>query len=157
MAGAILCLLFSTTYHLFNVYNEKFQTFLSRLDYGGISFLIAGSAFPPVIYGFACNPLPKIFYSTIISTTCLTAFILTLMPGADLPKYRRMRGFLFIFVGLFAGVPVIHTSASNDPNILLYGFYFALGGAIYVTGALIYVARIPERFAPGTFDFIVNV
>jgi len=156
MTGAILCLLCSANYHLFNSYSEKVQGFLSRLDYGGISLLIAGSTFPPVMYGFDCNFLPKIGYAVIISTTCLTAFILTLMPGADLPKYRRMRGFLFIFVGLFAGVPAIHGSVSNDPNILIYWFYFGLGGAIYIIGALIYVARIPERFAPGKFDFIVS-
>eukprot|EP00826_Nyctotherus_ovalis_P065376 TRINITY_DN9610_c0_g3_i10.p2 TRINITY_DN9610_c0_g3~~TRINITY_DN9610_c0_g3_i10.p2 ORF type:complete len:192 (-),score=41.99 TRINITY_DN9610_c0_g3_i10:143-718(-) len=154
MAGAILCLLFSTTYHLFNPYSEKVSAFLSRLDYGGISLLIAGSTFPPVMYGFACNPVPRVGYAAVISTTCLSAFVLTLMPGADTPKYRRMRGFLFICVGLFAGIPAIHASSSNDPNIILNCFYWILGGIIYVTGALIYVGRIPERFAPGKFDFI---
>jgi channel protein (hemolysin III family) len=29
---------------------------------------------------------------------------------------------------------------------------FAIGGAIYIAGALIYVFRIPERFKPGKFD-----
>jgi len=81
------------------------------------------------------------------------------------PKYRRLRGFLFIFIGLFAGVPALHASLSkysffvkikkSDPNIHMNLIYWALGGAIYIAGALIYVARIPERFAPGKFDFFV--
>lgn len=28
------------------------------------------------------------------------------------------------------------------------------GGALYVVGACLYMARIPERFSPGTFDYI---
>jgi len=157
MTGAILCLLCSTTYHLFCAYGRKVQALLSRLDYGGISLLIAGSAFPPVAYGFACNPIPRISYLIIISSTCAAAFAMTLMPGADAPKYRKMRGFLFIFVGLFAGVPTVHSVIINDPNIIINIDYWAIGGIVYITGALIYVARIPERFSPGTFDFIVSV
>ena len=29
---------------------------------------------------------------------------------------------------------------------------FALGGLVYIIGASLYVARIPERFKPGKFD-----
>jgi adiponectin receptor len=29
---------------------------------------------------------------------------------------------------------------------------FAIGGAIYILGACIYIARIPERWRPGKFD-----
>jgi adiponectin receptor len=133
------------------------QVLLSRLDYGGISLLIAGSTFPPVVYGFACNAIPRITYLVIISSTCTAAFAMTLMPGADTPKYRRMRGFLFIFVGLFAGVPTFHGAINNDHNILINVNYWIIGGLLYITGALIYIARIPERLSPGTFDFIVMV
>ena len=157
MFGAISCLLFSTTYHLFDAYSERANSFLSRLDYGGISLLIAGSSYPPIIYGFYCNSFVKIAYLIIITSTCLAAFVMTLMPEADTPAYRRMRGFLFIFVGLFAGVPAVHGSLSYDPNVILNRFYWATGGAIYIIGALIYVARIPERLAPGRFDFCVYI
>ena len=156
MIGAILCLLCSSSFHLFSAYSENAQAFLSRLDYGGISLLIAGSTFPPVIYGFACNSIPKFIYLTFITVACLGAFITTLIPGADTPKYRRLRGFLFIFVGLCAGVPAVQASITNDPNIIINLYNWVVGGAIYIIGALIYVARIPERFAPGKFDYIVS-
>ncbi|MDR3548269.1 MAG: hemolysin III family protein [Candidatus Pacebacteria bacterium] len=29
------------------------------------------------------------------------------------------------------------------------------GALIYLFGAVLYIARIPERFAPGRFDFFV--
>jgi len=33
--------------------------------------------------------------------------------------------------------------------------FWAIGGALYISGCLIYIARLPERFCPGKFDFIV--
>eukprot|EP00798_Chlamydomonas_sp_ICE-L_P027201 gene27201-2449_t len=34
--------------------------------------------------------------------------------------------------------------------------YVALHGAIYLTGAAIYVARIPEKWKPGRFDIFLS-
>ena len=44
----------SALYHLCYVKDEKYQANLSRLDYGGISVLIFGSAFPILYYSMAC-------------------------------------------------------------------------------------------------------
>ncbi len=30
--------------------------------------------------------------------------------------------------------------------------YYAIGGAIYILGAIIYIARFPERYYPSKFD-----
>lgn len=141
--------------HLFDAYSERLQTLLTRLDYGGIALLIAGSTFPPIVYGFACNPVPKFVYMAAISLVCGLSFVFTLLPGTDSPQYRNIRGFLFILVGLFAGVPIVQAAASKDPNIILNTCYWVAGGLIYILGALMYVARVPERFAPGKFDFFV--
>lgn len=35
-------------------------------------------------------------------------------------------------------------------------FCWALGGAIYVLGGIIYILRIPERLKPKTFDYFGN-
>jgi len=43
MLSAICCLLFSSFFHLFSCCNENANNYFSRLDYSGISFLIAGS------------------------------------------------------------------------------------------------------------------
>ena len=157
MSCAITCLLLSATYHLLSAYSSLIQAFFSRLDYSGIAILITGSAFPPIIYGFACSPGIKYTYLSLISSFCALAFIVTLLPNTDKPQYRRLRGILFIAVGLLAGAPAIHSAISNDPNILVKLFYWAMGGIVYVSGALLYVARIPERCAPGKFDFFVLI
>lgn len=113
IAGAILCLLCSSIFHLFSAYSPKVQSFLSRLDYGGISFLICGSTFPPVLYGFACTTYIKWIYLSVIGSLCLLAFISTLIPGGELPKYRKIRAFVYIGAGLSAGIPAFHAAISS--------------------------------------------
>lgn len=55
MLGAIICLSCSTIYHLFYVHSEFICNKLSTLDFAGISFLIAGSCYPPYYYYFYCE------------------------------------------------------------------------------------------------------
>lgn len=55
LTGAIICLTGSALFHWFFVHSEVTSVFLARLDYAGISFLIAGSCYPPYYYFFYCN------------------------------------------------------------------------------------------------------
>ncbi len=52
--GAIICLGCSAVFHWFCVYSQQWSNFLNRLDYAGISILIAGSCYPPYFYFFYC-------------------------------------------------------------------------------------------------------
>jgi len=155
MLCAITCFMFSSSFHLFGAHSPCYLKFFSKLDYGGISILIAGSTFPLIQYAFACYATIRNIYLSLITLFCTISFIVTMLPNADIPKYRRLRGILFIIVGLLAGLPALHAAITNDSNILANFYYWALGGVVYIVGALIYVARIPERCAPGKFDYIV--
>jgi len=55
LVSALFCLCCSTTFHLFSAYSSKVGDVLSRLDYAGISVLVAGSCFPPYYYMFCCT------------------------------------------------------------------------------------------------------
>ena len=57
IAGAICCLGFSATFHLFKDHSLQFSESLARLDYAGISLMIAGSNMPPLYYSFYCQPV----------------------------------------------------------------------------------------------------
>jgi adiponectin receptor len=61
---AMICLMCSSMFHLCLAFNERVINFLSRLDYAGISLLIAGSCYPPYYYFFYCNA-GKHIYITI--------------------------------------------------------------------------------------------
>lgn len=156
MMSGIICLSLSSFFHLFCSCSEHANNYFSRLDYGGISFLIAGSCMPPYFYSFYCEETITFayVYSIVIYSICSAAFIVTMLPRFDQPKYRKLRAILYISAGLSTAFPAIHILVSE--NIYLYpfnGHVWALGGAIYISGAIIYALRIPERFVPYKFDY----
>jgi adiponectin receptor len=53
--SAMICLSMSTVYHLFSAHSRRIYALTSRLDYAGISILIAGSFFPPIYYIYFCR------------------------------------------------------------------------------------------------------
>lgn len=60
--SAILCLGFSAVFHWVGPLSPSVYKVLSRLDYAGISLLIAGSCFPPYFYFFYCETCKNILY-----------------------------------------------------------------------------------------------
>jgi hypothetical protein len=56
LVSAIICLSSSAIFHWFSAHSKTYFEFLNRLDYAGISILIAGSCFPPYYYFFYCEP-----------------------------------------------------------------------------------------------------
>ncbi|CAF1018507.1 unnamed protein product [Didymodactylos carnosus] len=153
--GAIICLLFSTLYHTLSCHSPQFAYIFNKLDYCGISVLIISSFIPWIYYAFYCEFGTKIAYlsvTTILGTGCI---IVSMWDKFASPAYRPYRALLFIAFGLFGFIPTMHYG-------LLFGFrhafttgaaqWLALMAVLYITGASLYAARIPERLAPGYFD-----
>ncbi|CAG8583481.1 11084_t:CDS:2 [Racocetra persica] len=71
------------------------------------------------------------------------------------PEFRWFRTGLFISMGLSAIIPLIHAliiyGVELSVNVISLNWMVVMG-AFYITGALIYGARIPERWFPGKFD-----
>jgi adiponectin receptor len=156
MASAIICLSLSTFFHLFCCWNEEANNYLSRLDYGGISFLIAGSCMPPYFYSFYWDEtiVFAYVYSIMIFSICTVAFVITLIPKFDKPKFRLLRAILYISAGLSTAIPCFHLLFVHTLYIYPFkGFLWILGGALYIGGAANYGFRFPERFFPKKFDY----
>lgn len=158
LISAILCLSFSSTFHLIGCVSQKYHEILSRFDYGGISLLVTGSCFPPYYYFFYCEVKYCIFYLFFISTFGITTFCLSLTNNFNTPKMRGFRGKLFLIFGICAGIPVIHLKLGGK-NLLGYDpelrfLYWYLGGITYIIGGIIYITRFPEIKYPGKFDYI---
>lgn len=79
----------SALFHAFYVKNEKYQTYISRLDYGGISILIFASSFPVCYYAMACPQIDVAKHVIIwsLAAICFACFVVTLIPEFDKPSY----------------------------------------------------------------------
>ena len=108
LVSAMLCLLFSAVFHLFYSMSPYVSKKTQSLDYAGISLLISGSTFPPLVYGFACNPIIYIIYETIICSACIIVFVISLFDILHKPEYWKIKGIVYGSLGTFACAPSIH-------------------------------------------------
>ncbi|KAG0299793.1 hypothetical protein BGZ98_009756, partial [Dissophora globulifera] len=155
MAGAIMCLSMSASFHAFSCHSESVWSQWVRCDYVGIVSLIVGSCYPAVFYGFYCHQTLQIVYISIMSFLGATTIVAVMQPRFRLPQFRWVRAGLFMAVGFSGLVPIVH-------GIILYGFHLAQRamalnylfcmGAAYLIGVLLYGSRTPEVFFPGKFD-----
>lgn len=89
--------------------------------------------------------------------TCLACFVVLLVPRFDQNQFRPLRAFLFIFAGLLSAVPAFHAKRLESKYLVAFNvWYWFIGGVLYITGAVTYASKIPERFYPKKFDIIVS-
>ncbi|PWY92494.1 hemolysin-III channel protein Izh2 [Aspergillus heteromorphus CBS 117.55] len=154
-AGAAFCLGMSATYHTISNHSPVVARVGNAFDYVGIVGLIVGSFVPSVYFGFYCLPDLQRLYWTMICTIGLGCTLVSIFPHFRTPRWRPFRAAMFVGMGLSAVFPVIH-------GLRLYGLeqmtrqiglgWLLLQGFLYILGASIYAARLPERLRPGQFD-----
>jgi adiponectin receptor len=153
-AGAMACLLTSAVCHLFGCCAAHVSSIMWRFDYAGIATLIVASFFPPVYYAFLCNPVARVVYLGATAALGLSAMAVTLLQRFQDPRWHAYRAGLFVGLGLWGAVPLVHAwrmHASAAEFVAAMHLDLAMG-AIYLIGAAIYAARVPERWKPGAFD-----
>uniref|UniRef100_A0A3B3TBX3 Adiponectin receptor 1 n=1 Tax=Paramormyrops kingsleyae TaxID=1676925 RepID=A0A3B3TBX3_9TELE len=126
-----------------------------RLDYSGIALLIMGSFVPWLYYSFYCSPQPRLIYLSIVCVLGIAAIIVAQWDRFSTPRHRPTRAGVFMGLGLSGIVPTMHfTVAEGFVKATTVGQmgWFYLMGALYITGAGLYAARIPERYFPGKCD-----
>ncbi|KAH7567540.1 hypothetical protein ACOSP7_010506 [Xanthoceras sorbifolium] len=154
LGGAMFCLLASSACHLFSCHSQRLSYIMLRVDYAGIAALISTSFYPPIYYSFMCYPSLCKLYLGSITVLGFAAMIISLLPVFQKPKFRVYRTSLFFGMGLSGVAPIIHKLIlfKGQPEALQTTFYEILMGVLYGLGAVIYAARIPERWKPGKFD-----
>ncbi|CAF1590843.1 unnamed protein product [Rotaria magnacalcarata] len=179
--GAIICLLCSTLYHTLYCHSPEISKFFSKLDYCGIALLIIGSIIPLLYYQFYCEFGTKVAYLTFIGLLGTGCIVITMWDKFSSSQYRVYRALLFVTFAVFGFIPTCHymirfgiEHAFTGMMIIIFLFYSCIvlhmhihtnqckqAGAIqyllivaslYLIGACLYAARIPERLAPGLFD-----
>jgi len=153
--GAMLCLACSTVFHTVACHSKQISAIFSRLDYAGIALLIVGSVIPWLYYGFYCHFYAKLTYITAVSICGILTLILVMWEKFDLPEFRMYRAITFVTLALVSCLPVIHFLLINGMSkSVIQGSLdqVVLMGILYLTGAFLYAARIPERWMPGKCD-----
>ena len=152
--SAVTCMGMSATFHTISNHSLPVCSFGNKLDYLGIIILIVGSFLPALHYGFHCAPHLITFYSLLLSGLGLICAAVTLMERFRSPAYRPFRAGMFVALGLSGAIPVVH-------GLVGYGVYERIGmpwvlleAVLYIAGAGIYAARVPEKWAPGRFDMV---
>lgn len=154
LGGAMFCLLASSTCHLLSCHSQRLSYIMLRLDYAGIAALISTSFYPPVYYSFMCNPFICNLYLGFITVLGIATIMFSLLPVFQKPEFRVFRASLFFGMGVSGVAPILHKLIlyRDRPEALQTTGYEILMGVFYGVGALIYAARIPERWKPGKFD-----
>ncbi|KAF7846016.1 hypothetical protein BT93_L5592 [Corymbia citriodora subsp. variegata] len=153
--GAAACLGMSATYHTISNHSEAVARVGNQLDYVGIVCLIWGSFIPSIYFGFARRPELVGWYWAMITALAAACITVSITPRFRTPAWRPFRALMFVSMGLSAVVPVLH-------GLRIYGLaqlerqiglsWLVLQGLLYITGAGLYAARVPERLASGRFD-----
>ncbi|KAM7135421.1 LOW QUALITY PROTEIN: adiponectin receptor protein 1-like [Molossus nigricans] len=153
--GAVLCLSFSWLFRTVYCHSEKVSRTFSKLDCSGIALVILGSFVPWLYYSFYRSPQLRLIYLSIICVLGICAIMVAQWDGFAPPKHRQTRAGVFLGLGLSGVVPTVHFTIAEGfvkaTTVGQMGWFFLMA-VMYITGAGLWAARIPERFFPGKFD-----
>lgn len=105
--GAMICMGFSSTFHLFCAHSKIVKQVFNRLDYSGIVVLIVCSTYAPYYYLFYCHFNYAIGFIIFINVYGLIIFGVLMIPQFDKSKYNKLKAILFVTFGLSAGLPIV--------------------------------------------------
>jgi adiponectin receptor len=145
--------LIENSYHIFLDHSSSIRTSTCRFDYLGIVIPLYGTTIAATHFGFRREPRLQDVYQLIATVSAIACAIATFHP--TFTKHRHLRTSLYCLLGLSSFLPIIH-------GVLLHGmqehdqqmslrYYLALG-VCHATGAMVYAARVPERWYPRRFD-----
>ncbi|KAJ2156626.1 hypothetical protein IW143_002950 [Coemansia sp. RSA 520] len=156
LCGAVGCMGLSALFHTVTCHSPGVQRAYNKCDYVGIVCLIVGSCVPIFCYMFYCHPKLKAAYLALIFGLGALTVVVVVAPRFGTSDFRPLRAATFVALGMSGVVPVVHA-------LILFGWDYVanavqlphtlLMGGTYITGAVIYGARVPERWWPGRFDY----
>nr|XP_012599766.1 adiponectin receptor protein 1 [Microcebus murinus] len=137
------------------VYKRKSLGLFPNWTIQGSLYAGLGSFVPWLYYSFYCSPQPRLIYLSIVCVLGISAIIVAQWDRFATPKHRQTRAGVFLGLGLSGVVPTMHFTIAEGfvkaTTVGQMGWFFLMA-VMYITGAGLYAARIPERFFPGKFD-----
>ena len=154
--AACKCLFCSCMWHTFNSIAEKdLMERFACVDYTGISLLVAASIMTTEYTAFYCEPFSRWFWITITATLGIGGVGLAWHPAFNRADMAWARVGFYVTLsctGLFPFFQVVFLRGLN----WAYWFYTPILKSlfVYLTGAVLYAMKIPEKWRPGMFDYV---
>ncbi|PSN60357.1 IZH family channel protein-like protein [Corynespora cassiicola Philippines] len=154
--AAAKCLVCSTIWHTMNSISH--QTLLERfacVDYTGISLLVAASIMTTEYAAFYCEPTSRWFYMLTTAFLGIGGVILPWHPTFNRADMAWLRVVFYVSLACTGFLPVGQLAYTRGLDWAVY-FYAPVTQSVlvYFTGALMYASKVPERWFPGTFDYV---
>jgi adiponectin receptor len=154
--AACKCLVCSTMWHtMSSISNQTLMERFACVDYTGISLLVAASIMTTEYTAFYCEPWSRWTY---LFTTFVLGALGTVLPWH--PTFNRAdmswaRVGFYVTLAATGFLPVLQLTYERGWDATAY-FYAPITKsiAVYLGGAVLYAAKIPERFLPGWFDYV---
>jgi predicted membrane channel-forming protein YqfA (hemolysin III family) len=163
MIAVMICMLCSAAFHLFLCHSERWYSTLLRADLTGVSIQIFGSFVPGLYFGFACEPVWRAVYLSLVAlifvggtvAPCIPAFHAKSFKWGRVAVYATMASFgssiFFVARTLLTSarsalVPFIHwlvARAGPDPRQHRTIWLFFVMFALYGLGVGFYLSRFP--------------
>ncbi|GMM35374.1 PAQR-type receptor [Saccharomycopsis crataegensis] len=153
--GAATALTLSSCFHCLKSHSECVATFGNKLDYLGIIILIITSMVSILYYSLIDLPGIRNFFWGLTMAFGAVCSVFSLNDRFRTNKWRPYRALMFVLFGLSGVFPIIAGwwILGGEEVFRRSDLWWVIAeGALYIFGAFLYAARVPERFAPGKFD-----
>lgn len=155
--AACKCLVCSVMWHTFNSISE--QTLMERfacVDYTGIALLIGASIMTTEYCAFYCEPVSRWVYLITTAIFSIAGSILPWNPFFNRADMSWARVGFYISLAATGMIPLVQLIWTRG-GAWAWHFYSPIirSVVVYVVGACVYAAKIPERWCPGGItDFV---
>ncbi|KAF4122418.1 hypothetical protein GMORB2_7410 [Geosmithia morbida] len=153
---ACLTLVCSTIWHTMNaVADINAMSMFACVDYTGISLLIAASIMTTEYTAFYCDPMSRWMYMGLSAVLGIGGVVLPWHPRFNGSDMAWLRVAFYVGLALTGFMPILQLYVTHGPEFV-YDFYSPISKSImvYLTGAIVYASKVPERWCPGWFDYI---
>lgn len=154
--AACKCLVCSTMWHtMSSISNQTVMERFACVDYTGISFLVAASIMTTEYTAFYCEPVSQAIYLGLTFVLGVLGSILPWHPYFNTARLAWMRVAFFVGLALTGFIPIVQLTIERSFAETMH-FYAPIGKSVfvYLAGAILYAAEVPERWCPGMFDYV---
>jgi len=153
--AACKCLACSILWHtMSSISNQTLMERFACVDYTGISLLVAASIMTTEYTAFYCEPVSRWIYLCTTLTLGAAGTILPWHPTFNRADMAWARVGFYVTLAATGFVPILQLTLQRGWAATAY-FYAPIIKSIlvYLGGAMLYAAKIPERWLPGWFDY----